>query len=254
MITIGADSTTRTIVDRWLARSVQWAGSVLVLRRMPDPASLLPGLLIAATAAILLWFTFGTQRNIRRGNRLLAWLQDGLPELGPRTTLRWLGSSVAELAIVQPRHPFREALLMVVLEPRDVGALWALTRSRGRRDFFVLRLSLLRAPTVRADLVAPRAWTATDRRRDDHEPEHEASWTDAAGAAVRIRHDGRADLDELRRGWDRLAERSGGMWRISVRPVVPHLEVHLLPPDPETAGARPLLHEVAELARALSRP
>lgn len=221
---------------------------------MPDPGSFLPGLLVAATAAVLLWFTFGTQRNIGRGNRLLAWLQDGLPELGPRTTLRWLGSSVAELSIVAPRHPFREALVMVVLEPRDVGALWALARSRGRRDFLVLRLSLVRAPAVRADLVDPRAWTAGDRRRDDHEPEQEATWTDASGTAVLVRHDGRADLDELRHHWNRLSERSGGAWRISVRPVVPHLEIHLLPPDPTTAGARPLLHEVAELARAVSAP
>jgi len=55
---------------------------------MPDLGSLGPGLLLAVAAVVLLWFTFGTQRNIRRGNRLLRWLQDGLAELGPRTTLR----------------------------------------------------------------------------------------------------------------------------------------------------------------------
>lgn len=219
---------------------------------MPDLGSLAPGLLVAATAIVLLWFTFGTQRNIGRGNRLLQWLQAGLPELGPRTTLRWLGSSVAELRIVQPRHPLREALVMVVLEPRDLGALWALSRSRGRRDFLVFRMDLVRAPSVRVDLVDPRAWTASDRRTDVADPEQRTSWTDAAGTAVEVRHDGRADLAELQRNWDALAGLAGGAWRISVRPIVPHLEVHLLIPDPEHADARELLRAVRELARQVS--
>src|ERR671915_137422 len=127
---------------------------------MPDPTVLIPGLLIALLAVVMVWFTIGTQRNISRGNRLLRWLSNGLPALGPKTTLRWLGSSVAELRITQPRAPYREALVMVVLEPRDLGALWALSRQRGRRDFIVLRLSLVRAPTVRADLIDPAGWTA----------------------------------------------------------------------------------------------
>ena len=223
---------------------------------MPDPSELLPGLLLAATAAVLVWFTFGTQRNIRRGNRLLTWLQDGLPELGPRTTLRWLGSSVAELQIVAPRAPYREALVMVVLEPRDLGAVWALSRSRGRRDFLVLRLSLIRAPRLRADLVQPAAWTASDRRPDDAEPQVRESWTDAAGRAVDVSHDGQGDLAALRSTWDRLSGLSGGAWRLSIRPTVPHLEIHLLPPDAEVAAdgtsARKLLREVSALAKAVT--
>src|SRR5918992_4382741 len=134
---------------------------------MPDPTVLIPGLLIALLAVVMVWFTIGTQRNISRGNRLLRWLADGLPALGPRTTLRWLGSSVAELRITQPRQPYREAVVMVVLEPRDLGALWAVARRRGRRDFLLLRLSLVRAPRWEADLIDPAAWTAGHRRDDD---------------------------------------------------------------------------------------
>jgi len=219
---------------------------------MPDPSALVPAVLLLLMTLVLLWFAFGTQRNIGRGNRLLRWLQDGLPALGPKTTLRWLGSSVAELRIAQPRHPYREAQVMVVLEPRDLGALWALARSRGRRDFLILRLSLVRAPLVRADLVSPRAWTARDRRPEEQEPELRESWTDAAGQPVELRHDGRADLASLCGHWDGLARQSGGVWRLSVRPTVPHLEIHLLAPDPERAGARALLDEVAVLARALA--
>src|SRR5919106_1734984 len=143
---------------------------------MPDPAAFLPGLLIVLLAAVMIWFTVGTQRNVSRGNRMLEWLQGGLAALGPRTTLRWLGSSVAELKITEPRAPYRDALVLVVLEPRDLGALWAISRRRGRRDFLVLRLSLVRAPVVGADLVDPSAWTAGDRRSDELEPERQLDW------------------------------------------------------------------------------
>jgi hypothetical protein len=219
---------------------------------MPDPIAFLPGLLIALLAVVMVWFTIGTQRNVSRGNRLLAWLSDALPAFGPRTTLRWLGSSVAELRITQPRHPYRDATVMIVLEPRDLGAFWALARRRGRRDFLLMRLSLVRAPTVRADLVAQEAWTASHTRRDEPQPEMREDWTDASGKSVELRHDGRADLEALREHWTRLGRLSGGPWRISVRPTVPHLEIHLLAPDAERQDARELLDEVGRLARDIA--
>ena len=39
----------------------------------------------------MLWFALGTQRNISKGNELLRWLQTGLPMLGRKATMRWLG-------------------------------------------------------------------------------------------------------------------------------------------------------------------
>ncbi len=218
---------------------------------MPDLETLAPGFLIAAMAVVLLWFTFGTQANIRRGNRLLRWLQEGLPALGPTTTLRWLGSSVAELKIVTPSHPFREALVLVVLEPRDLGAFWALARSRGRRDFIVLRLGLVRSPLHRGDAIDPRAWTAGHLADADDAPVGRTSWTDASGVRVELRHDTDAEAAILQRLWDRLARVSGGIWRISLRPTVPHLEIHLLPPDPGASSARELLGAVREIANGL---
>src|ERR671919_590021 len=136
---------------------------------MPDPIALLPGLLIALLAVVMVWFTIGTQRNISRGNLLL-------------------------------------------------------------------RLSLVRAPTVSVDLVATEAWTAGHTRRDTPEPEERETWTDDAGRGVDVRHDGRADLELLRGHWADLGQRSGGTWRISVRPTVPHLEIHLLAPDPPSCN------------------
>src|SRR5919106_224591 len=219
---------------------------------MPDPSAFVPALLIVLLAVVMVWFAFGTQRNIARGNRMLAWLQEGLPALGPRTTLRWLGSSVAELRITDPRSPYRDAVVMMVLEPRDLGALWAVARSRGRRDFIVLRLSLVRAPRWEADLIDPAAWTAAHRRLDDSELESREPWTDASGRAVRVADDGRADLEALRVHWNRLGGHTRGAWRVSVRSTVPHLEIHLLPPDPDRADARALFTEVGALAATVS--
>jgi hypothetical protein len=219
---------------------------------MPDPSAFGPALLIVLLLLVMGAFTIGTQRNISRGNRLLAWLQDGLPALGPRTTMRWLGSSVAELRIAEARPPYREAVVMVVLEPRDLGALWAMSRARGRRDFIVLRLSMRRAPRWEADLIDPAAWTAGHQRMDDTVLEDRDSWTDASGRPIRIADDGRSDVEALRKHWDALAEDSGGAWRISVRSTVPHLEIHLLPPDPERASARRLFAAVGALASSVS--
>ena len=203
---------------------------------------------------MLLWFTAGTQINIRKGERVMRWLQDGLPALGPRTTVRWLGSSVAELSIVQPRAPFRDATVMVVLEPRDLGAVWALSRSRGRRDFLLFRLSLVRAPRFRADVVDPGAWTSADNRRDEPAPERIETWAGVAGSArpLRASLDDETDAVSVRALVERLSRLSGGVWRVSVRPTVPHLEIHLLLPDTSARNSRELLAVVADGAKALS--
>src|SRR5919106_3023255 len=102
--------------------------------------------LLLLLIAVMLIFSLGTRRNIRRGNALLVWLQDGLPLLGAKTSFRWLGSTAVVLKIERAREPFRQAEVVVVLEPRDVALLWAFARRRGRRDFVILRGWLRRAP------------------------------------------------------------------------------------------------------------
>jgi hypothetical protein len=69
-----------------------------------------------------------------------------------------------------------------------------------------------------------------------------------------VRSDGAADLARLRTAWDRLSGLSGGVWRISVRQLVPHVEVHCLFPSLETGDARQLLTAVRELAEAVAAP
>ena len=206
--------------------------------------------LLLLLIGVLLVFALGTQRNIRRGNDLLRWLQGGLPGLGRRATLQWLGSSAARLRIAEADEPFREAEVVVVLEPRDVSLLWAWTRSRGRRDFLILRGWLRRPPRYEVEAGNRAGWTGDDRlRKLDWEAWHEGDW---GLDGVRVAHSGDADAAEVRQRWDALARASGGVWRLSVRRDHPHLEVHVLPP-PAGGSSEGLIESFRELGRTASQ-
>jgi hypothetical protein len=201
--------------------------------------------------AVLLIFALGTRRNIRRGNDLLRWLQAGLALLGQRTTFRWLGSTAVVLKIAEAKTPFREAEVVVVLEPRDVSLLWAWARSRGRRDFVILRGWLRRPPRFEIEAGDERGWTGTDRlKRIDWETWVEADW---GLDGVRVAHTSEADPVEIRRLWEALTDASGGVWRLSIRRDRPHLEVHVVPPRPGV-GSEQLVEGFRDLARAAAPP
>ena len=217
---------------------------------MPDLSPFAASLGIALLTIFMLWFALGTQRNIRKGNELLAWLQTGLPLLGQRTTLRWLGSSVVELRLVEPSDPFRDVTVMAVLEPRDMSLLWALARRRGRRDFLIFRCDLRRAPRLALEVGARESWTGRDRPRAyDEEPWTAADW----GGDTSVLLGNGADSSVARDLWRRLERVSGGPWRLSVRRTVPHLEVHVLPPDLQRVKAAQLAGTVREIAQELVR-
>ena len=95
-----------------------------------------PNLLVFILVVVFVvgWFAIGTQYNVRKGHQAMRWLQEGLPVIGEKTTLRWLGSSVVELKIQEAKPPFSHAEVLFVLEPRDVSIIWAFARLRGRRD------------------------------------------------------------------------------------------------------------------------
>lgn len=115
---------------------------------------------IVVTLVVVGSFALGTHINVRRGHDALRWLQSGLPLLGKKTTLRWLGSSVVQLQIERPEPPFRRAEVLVVLEPRDVPPLWLLSRIRGRRDTLIVRTELRTIPHFALELLDRRSWGA----------------------------------------------------------------------------------------------
>lgn len=119
-----------------------------------------PGLSLFILAVILVvgWFAVGTHYNVRKGHAIMRWLQDGLPLVGEKTNLRWLGSSVLELKIQQAKPPFRAAEIVVAFEPRDVAPIWLMSRLRGRRDLFIFRALLHHRPSVQLEALDTTAW------------------------------------------------------------------------------------------------
>ena len=205
-----------------------------------------PAIAIAMLLIVMLWFTFGTQRNVRKGNELLVWLQGGLPRLGRRTTVRWLGSSAVELTIAEAIDPARDVTVVVVLEPRDVGVLWAFARSRGRRDFVIVRLNLITPPSFTADVGNERGWTGRLEAPDDR------SWRRVTWSEGVVAQFGpNADEALVQDAWRQLDAASGGVWRLTIQPVVHHLEVHVRPPDPSSVAADRLIGTIVDLAARL---
>jgi hypothetical protein len=212
------------------------------------PQSPLAAALLALLTVVLLW----TQRNIRRGNEVLRWVQGGLPRLGRRTTLQWLGSSAVRLTLVSPHSPFADAELVIVLEPRDLAWLWAWSRRRGRRDFLILRARLERPPGFELEAGHPAGWTGQDRlKRLDPSAWSHTTWD---GGAVRVAYSREARPGALRPLWERLGSAGGTAWRLSVRRDHPHLEVHVPVPDLATESAAGLIDAFIELGRTVMTP
>lgn len=218
---------------------------------MPDATAILSSIAVALLIAIMLSFAIGTQRNVSKGNARLRWLQPALPALGQRTTLRWLGSSVVQLDFVEPLEPFREVSLLVVLEPRDVPLMWLFTRARGRRDILIFRMSLRRAPRMELEATDPAAWIKAA------DAEEAGGWPAAAFPAGVVAtaapgSDGAAVL-AARHAWEALGSASDGVWRMSIRRTVPHLELHIRPPRDDQAAPATLVGAIRDLALELSR-
>jgi hypothetical protein len=122
-------------------------------------------LFILVALLVVGWFALGTHFNVRKGEAALRWLQEGLPQIGEKTTLRWLGSSAVELKIQQAQPPFRAAELTLVLEPRDVPPIWLISRLRGRRDLFIFRGTLRVQPDLELEAFDPGSWSTAGLER-----------------------------------------------------------------------------------------
>lgn len=207
--------------------------------------------LIAIVAvAVVAWFAAGTIWNIRKGRLLMRWMQDGLPALGERTTMRWLGSSAVEMTIREAKAPFTSVTLIIFLEPRDMPWMWALSRSRGRRDMLIVRGALRRTPAAEFEALVPGSWSERDVL-----PRVPADWKrrDPANAGDLVVHhassDGITQADVLLA----FAARAGlEVRRLSVRRTEPNFQLHVALPE-ERQAARAFfeaIRAVAERARA----
>ncbi len=186
---------------------------------------------ITVLALVLLaWFAGGTIWNVHRGTELMRWMQGGLPLLGERTTVRWLGSTAVEMVIRKARPPFEEATVVIFLEPRDVPWMWALSRGRGRRDTVIVRGKLRAAPGADLEALDRRSWSGRDALRSMGRGE----WSvrePAAGQALATFYRAPAALSRADALLEVAARAGLTVRRLSVRRGEPHLQVHVDPPD-----------------------
>jgi len=202
-----------------------------------------------AAIALVAWFAAGTIWNVSRGRALMRWMQDGLPALGERTTVRWLGSSAVEMVLREGKAPFAGVTLVIFLEPRDTPWMWALGRAGGRRDTLIIRGVLRRVPEVEFEALDAASWSGREALK-----RVPSEWfvREAAAPGNLVVHYGNAAAlacaDAL------LAEtRRAGLTvkRLSLRRAEPHFQIHASLPD-EQQPARGFFESVQTVAgRAL---
>jgi hypothetical protein len=192
------------------------------------------GLIGIAAIVIVAWFAAGTVWNVRAGRELMRWMQGGLPVLGGRTTVRWLGSSVVEMVIADARAPFASATLVIFLEPRDLP-WWPLSRLRGRRDTLIVRGVLRRTPSLELEILAPASWSARDAM-----PRVPKEWAASERDSMKV-------FGDERRAGEMLAKAPRGVRRLSVRRAEPHFQLHVPLPGRHTP-AREFFENVRALA------
>jgi len=203
----------------------------------------------AAAIVVVGWFAAGTIWNVRTGHALMRWMQGGLPALGGRTTVRWLGSSVVEMAIRDGKDPFASVAVVIFLEPRDLP-WWPLSRLRGRRDTLIIRGVLRRAPTRELEALDPVSWSHHDAL-----PRVPREWSvrqlSAPGGMV-VHH---PDAQALAHADALIALAHSAhlpVWRLSVRRSEPNFQLHVPLPDRRRPAGEffEAVHTLAE--RALS--
>jgi hypothetical protein len=204
------------------------------------------GLIAIAAVAVVAWFAAGTIWNVHTGRELMRWMQGGLPALGERTTVRWLGSTAVEMVIRDGKAPFAGVTLVIFLEPRDLPWMWALGRSRGRRDTLIIRGVLQRTPSFELEALDPKSWSGRDAL-----PRVPREWPVRRAAVlggVIVHHADAAALAQAD-ALLALAQRAGlVIGRLSVRRSEPNFQLHVPLPD-RRQPARELFEAVHALAK-----
>ena len=209
-----------------------------------------PQYLLVLGALILIgWFAFGIVFNLRRGEGLLKWMQSGLTRIGPRTTFRWLGTSVAQLGIAQAKRPFRQLDILLVLAPRDVFWMMIAAALQGRRDTLIFRGTLSTPPYIDLELADPKSWTG----REALKQVSQRNWEQQAYKGLQLMAP-RGYLELAVTTLDRLAgsmqKLSPRYVRLSLRKGAPNFEAHVPFPDHKNMNAPAYFDALCDLAGA----
>ena len=209
-------------------------------------------ILIILAIIIMGWFAFGVVYNLRRGDALLKWMQNGLPSIGQKTTFRWLGTSVAELVIAHAKKPFRRLEALLVLKPRDVFWMTILSSLQGREDIVIFRAQLTTTPLTDLELLDPKSWTGRDvlKRLTERRWENKTYEGLQLMAPAGLLDLATQTLDQLNLPMQKLSER---YVRLSLRREASqtHLELHVPFPAYRSSDATHYFQALRDLAYAI---
>jgi hypothetical protein len=210
-------------------------------------------ILVIGVIIIMGWFAFGVIYNLRRGDALLKWMQNGLPGIGQKTTFRWLGTSVAELVIAHAKKPFRRLETILVFKPRDVFWMTILSYFQGRNDILIFRAQLTTAPITDLELVDPKTWSGRDTLKQftDRKWESKTYQSLQLLAPAGLLDLATQTLDRLALPMQKLSARYA---RFSLRRDASqsNLELHLPFPAYQSIEAKQYFEALRELADAIS--
>ncbi len=209
-------------------------------------------LFIVVVIVFLGWFAIGTQWNVRKGDAVLKWLRQGLPLVGERTTMRWMGSAALELKINKASNPFRTAETVIIFEPRDVPFLWAFARQRGRRDTLIFRSQLRTTPSFELEAFDPRGWTLRGIDRSVRDK----GWQRLnlpVPVPLEVYSTGEVDPNLAKRLVDSATHAGGELLRLSVHRNVPNLEVHWILPNSQDCSARDLYMKLRQMSEDIAQ-
>ncbi|MGB8645536.1 MAG: hypothetical protein WCF84_09880 [Anaerolineae bacterium] len=207
-----------------------------------------PGFVLFVILAVLFVgsYVIGAQYNARLGDKTLKWLQKGLPQLGEKATLRWIGSSVFELKIAKARDPFRSADILVAMLPRDAPLLWGWGYMRDRRDLLIVRGQLRQAPHFDLEARVPRIWAGPNSP-----PNAALKWTAAqGGVANNMQADYRGRISPYSINRLIVAASLDGLTlvRLAIHGAVPNLEVYFLLPRFDQVSSQRMAASLRQLA------
>jgi hypothetical protein len=207
-------------------------------------------IVIFAVAIFMGWFALGMIYNLRLGDKLLKWMQDGLPLIGQRTTFRWLGTSVAEMGIEKAKRPFQRLDTLLVLKPRDVFWMTIIAYFQGRDDVLIFRAYLSTPPLLDLELADPKTWSG----RTALNQVSARGWESADYRGLRLMAPkgllnlAATTLDQLAVPMQSLSPR---YVRFSLRKTAPNFEIHVPFPNPRAADAKAYFQSLSNLGRAI---
>lgn len=208
-------------------------------------------IVIIAVVIFMGWFALGMIYNLRRGDAILKWMQNGLPLIGQRTTFRWLGTSVAEMGIAKAKRPFQRMDVLLVLKPRDVFWMVIIAFFQKRSDVLIFRAALSTPPLLDLELADPNTWTGREAlgkvvKRGWEAVDYQGLRLMAPKGLLNLAV---TTLDHLTAPMQSL---SSQYMRLSLRKTAPNMEVHLPFPNPRETDARAYFQSLSDLGHAVS--